>query len=62
MFNGAGEQQMTVLLPNPFLDDDQHESSAPDWSRLACWDRLRERFLGLSPDPKDRTAQRFHHG
>jgi hypothetical protein len=62
MFNGAGEQQMTVLLPNPFLDDEQHTLGRPDWTRLACWDGLRARFLGLGPDPKDRTAPRFHHG
>jgi hypothetical protein len=62
MFNGAGEQQITVLLPNPFLDDDQHLLPSPDWDRLACWDHLRARFLGLGGDPFDRTAPGFHHG
>jgi hypothetical protein len=62
MFNGAGEQQLTVMLPNPFLDDDHHELPGADWSRLACWDHLRERFLGLEPDLRDRSAPAFHHG
>jgi hypothetical protein len=52
---------MTILLPNPFLDDDQHVLSAPDWSRLALWDLLRERYLGLTSDPLDRTADGLRH-
>ncbi|HEY8063763.1 MAG TPA: hypothetical protein VIF40_03440 [Methylosinus sp.] len=60
LFNGAGEQQLTVLLPNPFLD---HETGRflkePDWSRLALWDALRARWLGLrDADPVDRSATR----
>jgi nitrile hydratase accessory protein len=62
MYNGADEQQLTVLLPNPFLDADQQVSESPNWDALACWDRLRERFLGLPPDRRDRSARRFHHG
>jgi hypothetical protein len=62
LFNGAGDQQMTVLLPNPFLDDDLQPLDPPDWSRLACWDHLRSRHLGLGPDSLDRTAAAFHHG
>ena len=61
MYNGASEQQLTVLLPNPFLDDDQHPLTEPDWSRLACWDELRALLLELQPDPLDRTGQRFVH-
>jgi hypothetical protein len=62
MFNGAGEQQITVLLPNPFLDDDQRPLPDPDWARLECWDELRRRYLGLDPDPTDRSGTAFHHG
>jgi nitrile hydratase accessory protein len=61
LLNGADEQQITVLLPNPFLDDDQRPLDRPDWSRLACWDHLRETYLGLSRERRDRTADRFHH-
>jgi len=61
LYNGAGEQQMTVFLPNPFLDRDTDRFlPEPDWSRLALWDRLRARWFGLTqPDPIDRSATRF---
>jgi hypothetical protein len=60
LFNGHGEQQITVLLPNPFLDPDTDRFlNEPDWSRLALWDKLRARWLGLAdPDPVDRSANR----
>jgi hypothetical protein len=59
LFNGKGEQQITVLLPNPFLDEDDRFLKEPDWSRLALWDKLRGRWLGLTePDPVDRSANR----
>jgi hypothetical protein len=59
LFNGAGEQQITVLLPNPFLDADDRFLKEPDWSRLALWDKLRARWFGLTePDPVDRSAHR----
>jgi hypothetical protein len=61
LYNGAGEQQITVLLPNPFLDRDTDRfRPEPDWSRLALWDKLRARWFGLEePDPIDRSATRF---
>ncbi len=64
LFNGHGEQQLTILLPNPFLSPDGDKvAKAPDWSRLALWDRLRARWLGLGePDPLDRSGRRFSHG
>ncbi len=61
MFNGDDHQQLNVLLPNPFLDDDDRPLPSPDWSRLACWDELRHRFLTLDPDPADRLGSAFHH-
>jgi hypothetical protein len=64
LFNGKDEQQITILLPNPFLSPDNDAVlKTPDWSRLVLWDHLRLRWLGLSePDPRDRSAQRFAHG
>ncbi len=61
MFNGSGEQMLTVLLPNPFLGDDDTLLDEPDWSRLELWDLLRNRFLGLPPDPVDRSGRDFAH-
>jgi len=64
LFNGKEEQQITILLPNPFLSPTNEKvRKTPDWSRLALWDRLRARWFGLSDaDPSDRKAQRFLHG
>ena len=62
LFNGGGEQQITILLPNAHLAEDQSYLEEPDWSRLYLWDRLRQKYLGLGPDPLDRTAPRFFHG
>jgi hypothetical protein len=63
LYNGHGEQQATVLLPNPFLSPEHDRIvETPDWSRLALWDRLRARWLGLAePDPFDRSGRGFSH-
>ena len=63
LLNGKGEQQITVLLPNPFLDRDTDKiRKAPDWSALDLWDRLRAQWLGLNePDPLDRAGKGFRH-
>ena len=62
LFNGHGEQQITVLLPNPFLDRDDKIRRDPDWSQLTLWDRLRARWLGLAEaDPFDRSGRGFQH-
>jgi hypothetical protein len=59
----SGEQQITILLPNPFLSADGDKIlKQPDWSRLAVWDELRRRWLGLAdPDPVDRSGRAFRH-
>jgi hypothetical protein len=61
LFNGRDEQQMTVFLPHPFLDQDKPRKE-PDWSRLALWDKLRQDYLGLAPEACDRQSRGFHHG
>jgi hypothetical protein len=63
LFNGKDEQQITILLPNPFLDPETDKIlKVPDWSHLALWDRLRARWLGLAePDPFDRSGTGFRH-
>jgi hypothetical protein len=60
LFNGHDEQQLTVFLPNPLLDENG-QNREPNWSALALWDGLRRRYLGLDSDPHDRTASRFVH-
>jgi hypothetical protein len=63
LFNGHGEQQVTILLPNPFLSSDGEKVlKEPDWSRLALWDALRATWTGArEPDRFDRSAPRFQH-
>ena len=63
LFNGEDEQQLTILLPNPFLAAEGDKVlPEPDWSRLALWDELRKRWTGSAgPDPFDRSASHFTH-
>ena len=61
LFNGAGEQQITFMLPNPFLTDEQRIIKDPEWDRLDLWDRLRQKYLGIGPDPLDRSSPGFSH-
>lgn len=63
LFNGAGEQQLTILLPNPFLSAEGDKlAPEPDWSRLALRDQLRARWTGSTgSDPVDRSGVRFTH-
>ncbi|MBP2299274.1 DUF7676 family protein [Azospirillum picis] len=62
LFNGAGEQQMTMVFPNPFLGEGDRILKEPDWSRLSMWDAFRQRYLGLDPDPRDRAGRGFRCG
>ena len=62
LFNGAAEPQMTIFFPNPFLSDDDDILKEPDWSRLAVWEEVMQRFTGRGPDPKDRSGKGFAHG
>jgi hypothetical protein len=62
LLNGRGEEQVTVLFPNPFLTDEQKLAPEPRWERLALWDDGRRRYLGLEPDPRDRSGRRMLHG
>jgi hypothetical protein len=63
LWNGHGEQQATIVFPNPFLSADGTKVlRQPDWSRLALWDEMRLRYLGLQdPDPFDRSGTGFRH-
>jgi hypothetical protein len=63
MWNGKGEQMITIFFPNPWLDPEQlHYVKTADWSRLDLWMRLRERYAGVpaEPPPSDTTPRRMH--
>jgi hypothetical protein len=48
MWNGRGEQMLTVFFPNPWLDAERMRFTAtPDWARLDLWMRMRERYAGV---------------
>ena len=44
LWNGAGEQMLTVFLPTPFWSHSNKRLLPPDWSRLALWNALRARY------------------
>jgi len=52
---------MALMLPNPFLTNDQQIRDEPAWAQLELWDRLRATYLRLEPDPLDRSGKGFRH-
>ena len=46
LWNGRGEQMITVYFPNPWLDDDLERVREPRWERTALWEDLRARYAG----------------
>jgi len=46
LWNGRGEQMITVYFPNPWLDDDLERVREPRWALTALWDDLRKRYGG----------------
>jgi hypothetical protein len=44
LWNGLGEQMVTIYLPSPYLDDQLNRLPEPDWSRIALWEDLRRRY------------------
>jgi len=63
MWNGRGEQMITVFFPNPWLDADRSRFvSTPDWSRLDLWMRMRQRYAGVPAEapPIDAERPRTH--
>ena len=62
LFNGAGEQQITVLLPNPFLDAGDGQS--PERTGLVAPRAMGQIaralvWLCTTPDPADRSTSRL---
>jgi hypothetical protein len=44
LWNGHGEQMITVYFPNPWLDDAAERLREPRWDKLALWEELRARY------------------
>lgn len=61
--NGAGEEMLTIWLPNPWIaPGGGFDLAHPDWSRLALYSELRERLIGeRGPESHDATPPNFQH-
>jgi len=46
LWNGRGEQMITILFPNPHFDEDWRRLPEPDWEKTALWQELRRRYAG----------------
>ena len=46
LWNGRGEQMITIYFPNPWLGDDHERLREPRWERTAAWDDLCRRYAG----------------
>jgi hypothetical protein len=44
LWNGHGEQMITVYFPNPWLDDHAERLREPRWEKTALWEDLRARY------------------
>jgi hypothetical protein len=49
LWNGHGEQMITVYFPNPWLDAAGERVREPRWERTALWEDLRRRYGTAAP-------------
>ncbi len=47
MWNGLGEQMITIYFPNPYFDK-QSMLKEPQWERLQLWERMRDQYAGAA--------------
>ena len=60
---GNGTLEIFDLDPSETALYEMLKELFENWSRLALWDHLRRRWLGLAdPDPFDRSGHGFQHG
>lgn len=59
MFNGGGDPQITIFLPNPFLKPEDRIADQPEWDRLMLWENLFPRLTGHPTDGRDRLGKGF---
>ena len=50
MWNGLGEQMITIYFPNPYFDK-QGMLKEPQWDRLQLWERMRDAVCSSHEDP-----------
>ncbi len=48
LWNGRGEQMITILFPNPHFDEHWQRLHEPRWERTALWRELRRRYAGVA--------------
>jgi hypothetical protein len=44
LWNGRGEQMITIFFPNPHLDDELRRVREPRWEKTRLWQSLREQY------------------
>jgi hypothetical protein len=44
LWNGRGEQMVTVLFPSPYYDERFERLPKPDWTKTELWESLRQRY------------------
>jgi hypothetical protein len=44
LWNGHGEQMVTVLFPSPYFERDGRMLAEPRWERVALWEDFRRRY------------------
>lgn len=59
MWNGKGENGISVFFPSPFLNDDDTLADPPDFSRLAVWRAIAARWLGRPAEALDEEGKGF---
>jgi len=46
LWNGRGEQMITILFPNPHFDEKWQRLREPRWEKTELWRELRQRYAG----------------
>jgi len=52
LWNGLGEQMITIYFPNPYYDNQGGRLEPPKWEKVELWERLRAEYAGLPPAGK----------
>ena len=51
LWNGRGDQMITIFFPNPYYDERSERRQAPDWTKTELWDSFRRRYAGTEVVP-----------